>query len=130
MCIDIFSKRAEVVVLKGTSSDEALRALKLCIETMGPPRQLYVDRGSEFKSDFDKFCKEPNIILTTTIAYARFAERFVRWVKLQLFKRREAFAKTSWTTQMVDITNKWNSMDHKGINMNAKKPTVIGMHWM
>ena len=88
---------------------------------MGIPKEVYLDKGSEFKSDFDRFCKQQDIILTTTNIHARFAERFIRWVKLQLFRRKDLFAKTSWTTQMVDITNKWNSMDHKAINMSAKE---------
>ena len=56
---------------------------------MGFPREVYTDEGSEFKGKFTEYVKQEHFVHTTTKTHARFAERFIRWVKMQLYKRRK-----------------------------------------
>ena len=117
VCKDVFSKRAEVVVLSTTTAEEALRALKICIDKMGFPKELYMDDGSEFKGVFANFCRQQQIELITTKSYARFAERFIRWVKMQLYKRKRIPG--GWAKQVPNLVSKWNSSSHGSIKMNS-----------
>jgi hypothetical protein len=117
VCIDVFSKQAEVVVLSSTKAEEALRATKVCIDKMGFPKQLYMDGGSEFKGVFAQFCRQEQIELITTKSYARFAERFIRWVKMQLYKRKRIPG--GWAKQVPNLVSKWNSSSHGSTKMNS-----------
>ena len=106
VCIDVFSKRAEVEKLEAVSSEQTELALRKCIDAMGFPKEIYCDQGTEFTSKLRGLCDKESIKLITTRSYARFAERFIRWVKMQLARRKEL---GSWKEQLPKIVKKWNS---------------------
>ena len=117
VCIDVFSKRAEVVPMYAVNSEEATKAFQKCVARMGFPKEVYTDEGSEFQKDFAEYVKEEHIIHTTTRTHARFAERFIRWVKMQLYKRRKLPG--NWVEKIQTIVTKWNSSEHGTLNMSA-----------
>ena len=115
VCIDVFSKRAEVVALKAVSSEETERALRICLDKMDFPTEIYCDQGVEFHGKFKKLCDELRIKIIVTKTYARFAERFIRWVKMQLVRRQGLPG--SWTKQVPYLNDKWNSTKNKKNNL-------------
>jgi hypothetical protein len=84
---------------------------------MGFPKEVYTDEGSEFKKDFAAWVQKEHIIHTTTKTHARFAERFIRWVKMQLYKRRKAPG--NWNKKIPTIVAKWNNSEHGHLKMSA-----------
>ena len=117
VCIDVFSKRAEVVPMFDVTSEEATKAFMKCVARMGFPREVYTDEGSEFKKKFAEYVQQEHIIHTTTKTHARFAERFIRWVKMQLYKRRKLPG--NWVKKLPVIVAKWNNSEHGSLNMSA-----------
>jgi hypothetical protein len=117
VCIDVFSKRAEVVPMFDVTSEEATKAFVKCVARMGFPRDVYTDEGSEFKKKFAEYVQQEHIIHTTTKTHARFAERFIRWVKMQLYKRRKLPG--NWVKKLPVIVTKWNNSEHGSLNMSA-----------
>jgi len=85
----VFSKRAEAVAIDSVSQKNALEALQSCIYEMGFPKEIYTDRGKEFEGVFEKWCKDEGIKKITTRGFARFGERLIRYVKMQLWTRKE-----------------------------------------
>jgi len=84
---------------------------------MGFPREVCTDEGSEFKKKFAEYVQKEHIIHTTTKTHARFAERFIRWVKMQLYKRRKLPG--NWVKKLPVIVAKWNNSEHGSLNMSA-----------
>ena len=62
LCIDVFSRKLWVRVLKRKTAKETLTQLKNIIDTAGKPETIHSDRGTEMKNKlFLEYCKENNI---------------------------------------------------------------------
>ena len=79
-CIDIFTRKAWIRLLRSKHGDVVLKAFKSILEEAGePPKIVTFDLGTEFRNkDFTKFCKENNIEVRTpdSFVHAAFVERF------------------------------------------------------
>ena len=81
-CVDIFTKKADVVLLKRKDDASVVEAMKSVLNTMGIPEFVYSDRGSEFiAKGFKELLKEKGIKQLFTIGHAAFVEVFNRTIK-------------------------------------------------
>jgi hypothetical protein len=78
-----------------------------------------MDQGSEFLAEFKDFCDKYHIKVITTRSYARFAERFIRWVKMQLARRINAPG--GWASKIPSLVTKWNSTINRGSNLTPNE---------
>ena len=49
-CIDVFSKKADVMPLKDREQSTVTTAFNKMLSTIGVPKTIYSDQGSEFKN--------------------------------------------------------------------------------
>lgn len=84
VCIDVFTKYAQVRLLKKRTAIETLEATLDIFKVMGKPESIYTDEGSEFKKEFLKKMNELGVKSITTMTHASFAERFIKTFKSRL----------------------------------------------
>lgn len=63
------------------TADEVFKAVQSPFKTMGIPRSVYTDEGSEFKGKVHELYKGEGVTHRTTVTHAHVVERFVRTVK-------------------------------------------------
>lgn len=84
-CIDIFTKYADLVIMKSKSTAEVITALKKILKRMGKPDMIYCDDGTEFTSgEFKNFCADQKIELVFANSHAPVIERWHRTLKEML----------------------------------------------
>jgi transposase InsO family protein len=78
-CIDVFSKKADVIQLKDReqSTVTTASAFNKMLSTIGTPKTIYSDQGSEFKNaTFQKLLDKHNITIIFALSHAPFIEDF------------------------------------------------------
>ena len=89
--IDIFSKYAVVIPLKGKTKENVLYGIMEGINKINKlkkPKMLYCDRDTTFTSNIlDEWCKKENIKLVLTTTHPMVVERFNRTFKNMVWKR-------------------------------------------
>ena len=97
--IDNFTKMVSAIPIKNRSPSEIIRGLKLIIEELGKPKQLYSDAESSLRSiEFFRFINENNIKTIQTSTHAHTVERFVYTFKMKLYRRSDGLKqdKNEW----------------------------------
>ena len=80
--IDVFTKKATIVLLKKKDTKNILDAIQTVFEEMGVPESMYSDEGSEFISKgFNDMMKKLGVKVVITYGHAPFVERFNRTIK-------------------------------------------------
>ena len=123
--IDLFSKYAWVVPIKGAS---IVHAFKKIISEGRKPNKIWVDQGSEFyNKSFTDFLKMNNIEMYSTFNEGKsvVAERFIRTLKNKIFKHMAAISKN--VCVLHDIVNKYNNTVHKAIKMEPIDVTKMSV---
>ena len=124
--IDIFSKYAVVIPMKGKTKENVLAGIMEGITKMGKkPKMLYCDRDTTFTSNIlDEWCKKENIKLIFTTTHPMVVERFNRTFKNMIWKRlkNEPKVKTgqkpkTWKDFVTDAYMTYNSTVHTATNM-------------
>jgi Integrase core domain len=78
ICIDVFSKKANVVGMQKRDNKQATDAMRDCFKKMGSPSYVYSDKGGEFTNQSFKDELEANgSEQVFTNSHANFAERFI-----------------------------------------------------
>ncbi len=55
-CIDVFSKKADMIPLKDRKQTSTTKAFEFFLNNIGIPKTIYSDQGSEFKTpDFKNY---------------------------------------------------------------------------
>ena len=109
--IDIFSKFAVAYPLSEKSSDQAYTAIKKAFQTMGIPRSVYTDDGSEFKGKVQELFNAEGIKHITTLTHAHNVERMIRTVKNGLHDR-VRFNNAPWEDMLVPLMKKYLNTQH------------------
>ena len=118
--INLFSKYAWVIPLKGKKGTSIVNAFKKIISKGRKPNKIWVDQGSEFYNQSCKdFLKLNDIEMYST--YNKWksvvAERFIRTLKSKIFKRMTAISKNVYVDVLDDIVNKYKNTIHRTIKM-------------
>jgi len=117
--IDIFSKYAMVFVLKDKTADEVFKAIQTAFKTMGIPRSVYTDEGSEFKGKVNELFKGEGIKHITTVTHAHVVERFIRTIKNGIHDR-VRFNNAPWEDMLPHVIKKYNNTIHTSTGFKPK----------
>lgn len=117
-CIDTFSKKANVILMKRKTDQETVDAMTKMFDIMGVPEQIYVDEGSEFTNKkFKKLLDSKNVELVLTLRHAPVVERFNRTIKEMLHKYLQATNSKTITNVLPKVVKNYNNNYHKSIGM-------------
>ncbi len=115
-CIDAFTKKADVELMKKRTADETVDAMAQVMKRMGVPHMFYCDEGSEFNNaEFKKLCKKLKIELVFTIRHAPIVERFNRTIKEMLSKYLQSTNSKTITNVLPKIVHNYNNSFHTTI---------------
>lgn len=119
-CIDVYSRFAFVKPIHFKNGDLVFHAFKVMMEEYGKPKNINVDKGSEFVyKPFVKYCEDNDI----TLWYSNpeqdnknaIIERFHRTLRNLLLKYNVATGKP-YIDVLQDLVKNYNSTFHKTIN--------------
>ena len=118
VCIDVLSKYAVVVPIKGKDTVDVVTATMETLQKMkAKPKMIYTDDEKAIaSSDFKQYVEDEGIELYRTRGHPAFAERFIRTFKDKLFKRVEVDEKKGkenidWTDYILEIMLTYNNKD-------------------
>ena len=130
--IDIFSKYAWVVPLKGKKGVSIVNAFqKILDDSNRKPNKIWVDKGSEFyNNSFKKWLKDNDIEMYSIHNEGKsvVAERFIRTLKTKIYKYMTSVSKNVYINKLDDIVGEYNNTYHRTIKMkpvDVKNNTYI-----
>ena len=132
-CIDVFSKKADVIPLKDREQSTVTTAFNKMLSTIGVPKTIYSDQGSEFKNaTFQKLLDKHNITIIFALAHAPFVEVFNKTIKYKLVKYMELHNTTNWSDFLQPVLQAYNNTKHSATgvapnDVNSKNETQIAM---
>ena len=107
--IDIFSKYAWVIPLKGKKGVSVVNAFqKILDKSKRKPNKIWVDKGSEFyNSSFKKWLKDNDIEMYSIHNEGKsiVAERFIRALKNKIYKYITSILKKMYIDKLDDIVD-------------------------
>ena len=117
--IDIFSKYAWVIPLKDKKGISIVNAFqKLLLNSNRKPNKIWVNKGSEFyNNSFKKWLHDNDIIMYSTNNEGKSvaAERFIRTLKIKIYKYMTAISKNVYIDKLDDIVKEYNNKYHTSI---------------
>ena len=130
--IDIFSKYAWVVPLKGKKGISIVKAFQIILKQSNrKPNKIWVDKGSEFyNAYFKKWLRDNDIVMYSTHNEGKsvVAERFIRTLKSKIYKYLTSISKNVYIDKLDDIVYEYNNTYHTTIKMkpiDVKDDTYI-----
>ena len=119
--IDLFSKYAWVVPLKDKKGISVVTAFQSILKQSNrKPNKIWVDKGSEFyNASFKKWLQDNDIVMYSTHSEGKFvvAERFIRTLKIKIYKHMTSISKNVYIDKLDDIVNECNNTYHTTIKM-------------
>ena len=107
--IDIFSKYAWVIPLKGKKGVSVVNAFqKILDKSKRKPNKIWVDKGSEFySSSFKKWLKDNDIEMYSIYNEGKsiVAEKFIRTLKIKIYKYITSISKKMYIDKLDDIVD-------------------------
>ena len=107
--IDIFSKYAWVIPLKGKKGVSVVNAFqKILDKSKRKPNKIWVDKGSEFyNSSFKKWLKDNDIEMHSIYNEGKsiVAEKFIRTLKNKIYKYITSISKKMYIDKLDDIVD-------------------------
>ena len=123
VCIDIFTKKADMVPMKNKEADTVNQAMKKILKNLGTPESIYCDEGSEFTNNkFLQLLDDDKIKILYATNHAPFVESFNRTMKRMIYKYMEHNGITSWTDIIKSLLHAYNTTVHSTTKM---KPNDI-----
>jgi hypothetical protein len=115
LIVDIFTKFINIVPIKTKKIPEILEAIKTIINKMGKPESMYTDNEGAWSAgtEIDKYFKANKINHLITLSHAAFAERSIRTIKDEIYKRAKPPSDTNWSSLLFQILLKYN---HKQVH--------------
>ena len=124
VCIDIFTKKAECVPITKKEPSITAKALKEIFTDMGYPSTIMSDNGGEFQGEFAALCKQEGIDMLKSITGAKYAERYIRYLKSALRQRTSALG-GRWSSYIHDVIDHYNESVHSS---TGKTPDDVAKH--
>ena len=124
--IDLFSKYAWVLPLKGKRGISIVNAFQKIISKGHKPNKIWIDQVHEFYNKlFKRFLKINKIEMYSTYNEGKsfVAEGFIRMLKNKIFKHMPAVSKNVYFDVLDDIVNKYNKTVHRTIKMKPIEVT-------
>ena len=122
--IDLFSKYAFVVPLKGKKGASVVKGFEKIVNESGRrPNKIWVDQGSEFyNKTFKNWLVGEGIEMYSTYNEGKsvVAERFIRTLKNKLYKHMTAIGKNVYWNVLDDVVDQYNDTINRSIGMKPK----------
>ena len=119
--VDIFRKYAWVVPLKDKKGVSIVKAFQSILKQSNrKPNKIWVDNGSEFyNASFKKCLQDNDIVMYSTHNQGKsvVAERFIRTLKIKIYKHMTSISKNVYIDKLDDIVNEYNNAYHATIKM-------------
>ena len=111
LMVDIFTKFINIIPIKTKTIPEILTAIKTVLQKMGKPESIYSDNEGAWSAgtEIDKYFKEQNINHIITLSHAAVAERSIRTIKSEIYKRVKLPSDTNWNELLYPILLKYNN---------------------
>jgi transposase InsO family protein len=127
--IDVFTKKAAIVLLQKKDQPSILEAVKTAFERMGIPETVYADEGSEFISaGFKNYLNENGVTLIITYSHAPFIERFNRTIKEMMDKYLQSKETKDIASVLDKLVDNYNDSKHSVIGMAPNQVNEDNMH--
>lgn len=122
VCIDIFTKKGDIELLKRKSAPQVVEAMEKLIQRMGTPEIIFSDEGSEFdNAEFRKLLSKYGIEQVMTLGHATVVERFNRTIKELLYKYLQSTDSKTITVVLPKILSNYNNSFHRTIGMSPNE---------
>ena len=133
--VDIFTKYISIVPIKTKQIPEILAAIKTIFSKIGKPESIYTDNEGAWSAgtDIDKYFKDLKINHVITLSHAPVAERSIRTIKSEIYKRVKIPSETKWSELLYPVILKYNNKsvhsstgftpalaEHKSNHLNVK----------
>ena len=111
VAVDILSRFLYVQPMKTKTADEAKKALEKVVENAGViPHKIWVDKGTEFRGSFKRYCNANGIIVYNTHSETKsaYAERYIRTLKNLIYKYikfKDSYKYIDQLQKFVDVIN-------------------------
>ena len=127
--IDAFTKKATIELLKTKTMTEVADAMQRVFDTMGVPKMVYSDEGSEFiGSAFKKLLSDNDVELVLALNHATMIERFNRTIKEMMSKYLQSTKSKTITVVLPKILKNYNDSYHSTIGMAPNEVNDSNKH--
>ena len=115
---DLFDRTVNAKGMKTKDSQETVKAFSSMITKRSQPKNIWVDKGTEFAGAFKKLCTPEGIKVYSTMSEtkAAFAERTIRSLKNILYSYMEDFG-YKYRHQLPQFITTLNSRRNSSIDM-------------
>ena len=115
---DLFDRTANAKGMKTKDSQESLKAFSSMITNRIRPKNVWVDKGTEFAAALKKFCAAEGIQVYSTMCETKavFAERTIRSLKNNLYRYMEDFG-YKYIHKLPQFISTLNSRRNNSIDM-------------
>ena len=121
-CIDVFSKKADMIPLKDREQATATNAFEKILDNMGIPKTIYSDQGSEFKNNtFQKVLDKHKIQIIFALEHAPFVESFNKTMKNRMMKYMKLKNTDNWSKIMGPVLDAYNNTPHSTTKIAPNK---------
>ena len=113
VCVDIFTKNADMEPMKDKEADTCTKAMENIFKRLGIPETIYCDEGSEFTNNkFIQMLDKHKIEIIYATNHAPFVESFNRTMKRMMDRYMEANDVSSWSSIYRDLLDAYNNTKH------------------
>ena len=132
--VDVFTRRAYVVLVKDKNLESVMQAIKMMFKLYGVPYNIMSDIDSTFTChEFQKLMKEKEIthdmVPVGDHKSLGIVDRFARTLKTKLTKIFIARKETNWIDYIDKVVEKYNNTEHSGIGdikpIHANEPYYV-----
>ncbi|XP_053376851.1 uncharacterized protein LOC128547742 [Mercenaria mercenaria] len=132
--VDILSKYAWTVALRGRARKEMVKALQQIFAKGRKPTKLRSDPGTEFvNKDVRALLKKEGVdyFVTRNLVMASYAERSIKSVKGRLVRYMTRHQRHRWINVLADMTENYNKSYHRSIKRSPQsvKPEDSAALW-
>ncbi len=111
VAVDVLSRYLRVQPMKDKYAKTAAAAFAKMLNKRVKPEKVWVDKGTEFKAEFERYCKRKAIHLYTTQSEKKsaFAERNIRSLKTILYRHLEEKWTYAYIAHLQDFVKTINT---------------------
>ena len=121
-CVDVFSKKADMIPLKDREQTTTTKAFEKILDTLGIPKTIYSDQGSEFKNaSFQKLLDKHNIKIIFALGHASFVESFNKTMKNRMMKYMKLKNTDNWSKIVSPVLDAYNNSPHSTTKIAPNK---------
>ena len=125
VAVDCLSRYLRVEPLKTKYAKETTEAFKKMIKTK-QPKKVWVDKGTEFKGEFEKLCTKQEIVKYKTHSEKKsaFAERNIRSLKSIIYK----YLEFEWTYSYIEKLQSFvQTINSRVIRVTKHVPALVSL---